>query len=89
MGFFQNDNERLAAKRVAAGNKPIDSVNVYIEYHDQMVEQINLKCNLDELLHLFSEAMQSGSGITLSGLTPVKVINPRYIKKVSLSKVNS
>ncbi|HFI0149765.1 TPA: thiopurine S-methyltransferase [Streptococcus suis] len=88
MGFFQNDNEQRTAKRVAAGNKAVDSVNVFIEYHDQGVEQINIERNLDELLNLFSVAMQSGSGITFSGLTPAKVINPRYIKKVSFSKVN-
>lgn len=63
--------------------KPVEPLTIAIEYNNGSVESIDVTYNLEELQHLFSQAMQNGSGLNFTNFDPVTTINPRCIKKVT------
>lgn len=88
MAFFNKQSEYTAhpyAKQ-AQERSPAEPLLIIIEYIDGSEEKIELNYNLNELTHLFSTVMETGSGLNFLDFNPPMTINPRHIKKVYFFK---
>lgn len=86
MVLFENDrkSERMAAMREAP--KPVEELEMLIEYYDKTTETISIISNLEELQQLVGNSLSTGASMNFSSANPPFAINPRWVKKVTFTK---
>lgn len=86
MGLFENNKEsqRMAAMRET--QKPEEELEMLIEYYDKTTETILVTFNLEELQQLVGNSLSTGASMNFPNAQPPFVINPRWVKKVILTK---
>lgn len=86
MALFGNNREsqRMAAMREAP--KPVEELEMLIEYYDKTTETISIISNLEELQQLVGNSLSTGASMNFSSANPPFAINPRWVKKVTFTK---
>lgn len=86
MALFGNDrkSQRMAAMREAP--KPVEELEMLIEYYDKTTETISIISNLEELQQLVGNSLSTGASMNFSSANPPFAINPRWVKKVTFAK---
>lgn len=86
MAVFGNNKEsqRMAAMRKT--QKPEEELEMLIEYYDKTTETILVTFNLEELQQLVGNSLSTGASMNFPNAQPPFVINPRWVKKVILTK---
>ena len=86
MAVFGNNKEsqRMAAMREI--QKPEEELEMLIEYYDKTTETILVTFNLEELQQLVGNSLSTGASMNFPNAQPPFVINPRWVKKVILTK---
>ena len=86
MALFGNNREsqRMAAMRET--QKPAEELEMLIEYYDKTTETISVTRNLEELQQLVGNCLSTGASMNFSSANPPFAINPRWVKKVTLTK---
>lgn len=86
MVLFGNDrkSERMAVMREAP--KPVEELEMLIEYYDKTTETISIISNLEELQQLVGNSLSTGASMNFSSANPPFAINPRWVKKVTFTK---
>lgn len=86
MAVFGNNKEsqRMAAMR--ENQKPEEELEMLIEYYDKTTETILVTFNLEELQQLVGNSLSTGASMNFPNAQPPFVINPRWVKKVILTK---
>ena len=86
MALFGNNKEsqRMAAMREAP--KPVEELEMLIEYYDKTTETISIISNLEELQQLVGNSLSTGASMNFSSANPPFAINPRWVKKVTFTK---
>lgn len=86
MAVFGNNKEsqRMAAMRET--QKPEEELEMLIEYYDKTTETILVTFNLEELQQLVGNSLSTGASMNFPNAQPPFVINPRWVKKVILTK---
>ena len=86
MALFGNnkDSQRRAAMRET--QKPQEERERLIEYYDKTTETISITSNLEELQQLVGNSLSTGASMNFPSAQPPFVINPRWVKKVTLTK---
>ncbi|MDS2238039.1 thiopurine S-methyltransferase [Streptococcus pneumoniae] len=86
MALFGNNREsqRMAAMRET--QKPDEGLEMLIEYYDKTTETISVTFNLEELQQLVGNSLSTGASMNFPNAQPPFVINPRWVKKVTLTK---
>ncbi len=86
MVLFGNDrkSERMATMREAP--KPVEELEMLIEYYDKTTETISIISNLEELQQLVGNSLSTGASMNFSSANPPFAINPRWVKKVTFTK---
>ena len=86
MALFGNNKEsqRMAAMRET--QKPEEELEMLIEYYDKTTETILVTFNLEELQQLVGNSLSTGASMNFPNAQPPFVINPRWVKKVILTK---
>ena len=86
MALFGNNREsqRMAAMREAP--KPVEELEMLIEYYDKTTETISITSNLEELQQLVGNSLSTGASMNFSSANPPFAINPRWVKKVTFTK---
>lgn len=83
----QKDSKSMARlAKAAPTSELVEPLTISIKYHDGTIEVIDVTYNIEELQHLFAQAMQNGSELIFTDVNPVITINPRYIKKVIFTR---
>ncbi|WP_314913588.1 thiopurine S-methyltransferase [Streptococcus constellatus] len=77
MALFGNNREsqRMAAMREAP--KPVEELEMLIEYYDKTTETISIISNLEELQQLVGNSLSTGASMNFSSANPPFAINPR------------
>ena len=86
MALFGNNREsqRMAAMRET--QKPEEELEMLIEYYDKTTETISITSNLEELQQLVGNSLSTGASMNFPSAQPPFVINPRWVKKMTLTK---
>ncbi|EUB25546.1 hypothetical protein HMPREF1514_1812 [Streptococcus sp. AS20] len=86
MALFGNNREsqRMAAMRET--QKPAEELEMLIEYYDKTTETISITFNPEELQQLVGNSLSTGASMNFTNVQPPFVINPRWVKKVTLAK---
>ena len=86
MALFGNNKEsqRMAAMRET--QKPEEELEMLIEYYDKTTETISITSNLEELQQLVGNSLSTGASMHFPRAQPPFVINPRWVKKVTLTR---
>lgn len=86
MALFGNNREsqRMAAMRET--QKPAEELEMLIEYYNKTTETISIISNLEELQQLVGNSLSTGASMNFSSANPPFAINPRWVKKVTLTK---
>lgn len=63
--------------------KPVQEIEMVLEYFDNSQETILLTYNLEELQHQVSTSFGTGSSMNFTSAIPPFSINPRWIKKIT------
>lgn len=86
MALFGNNKEsqRMAAMRET--QKPEEGLEMLIEYYDKTTETILVTFNLEELQQLVGNSLSTGASMNFPNAQPPFVINPRWVKKVIITK---
>ena len=86
MAVFGNNKEsqRMAAMRET--QKSEEELEMLIEYYDKTTETILVTFNLEELQQLVGNSLSTGASMNFPNAQPPFVINPRWVKKVILTK---
>lgn len=86
MGLFnRQDGEviRGPMAQMKQAPKPVQEIEMVIEYFDKATETISLTYNLEELQRLVSSSFRTGASMNFSEAQPPFTINPRWVKKVT------
>ncbi|WP_270523793.1 thiopurine S-methyltransferase [Streptococcus anginosus] len=86
MALFGNNREsqRMSAMREAP--KPVEKLEMLIEYYDHSIDTISITYNLETLQHLVASSFKTGASMNFSSANPPFAINPRWVKKVTFTK---
>ncbi|MDX5016346.1 thiopurine S-methyltransferase [Streptococcus anginosus] len=86
MALFGNNREsqRMAAMREVP--KPVEELEMLIEYYDKTTETISITFNPEELQQLVGNSLSTGASMNFPNAQPPFVINPRWVKKVTFAK---
>lgn len=86
MALFGNNREsqRMAAMREAP--KPVEELEMLIEYYDHSIDTISITYNLEALQQLVGSSFKTGASMNFSSANPPFAINPKWVKKVTLTK---
>ena len=86
MALFGNSRESQVMAAMRETQKPEEELEMLIEYYDKTTETISITSNLEELHHLVGNSLSTGASMNFPSAQPPFVINPRWVKKVTLTK---
>ena len=86
MALFGNNREsqRMSAMREAP--RPVEKLEMLIEYYDHSIDTISITYNLETLQHLVASSFKKGASMNFCSAKPPIAINPRWVKKVTFTK---
>lgn len=86
MGLFnRQDGEviRGSMAQMKQAPKPVQEIEMVLEYFDKSQETISLTYNLEELQQLVSTSFGTGSSMNFTSAIPPFSLNPRWVKKIT------
>ena len=86
MALFGNNRESQGMAAMRETQKPAEELEMLIEYYDKTTETISVTRNLEELQQLVGNCLSTGASMNFPSAQPPFVINPRWVKKVTLTK---
>ncbi|AGU83855.1 hypothetical protein [Streptococcus anginosus] len=86
MALFGNNRESQRITAMRETQKPEEELEMLIEYYDKTTETISITSNLEELQQLVGNSLSTGASMNFPSAQPSFVINPRWVKKVTLTK---
>lgn len=86
MGLFNKQesvNRGYASQAMRAEEpRPVQDIEMIVEYFDKTVESISVTSNLEKLQELVSSSFGTGASMNFSSANPPFSINPRWVKKI-------
>lgn len=86
MGLFTNSNHEA---HHYSEPKPVEPIEMLVEYHDSTRETITITFNLEELEQLVGNSLSTGASMNFATANPPFFINPRWIKKITFRKATN
>ena len=86
MGLFNRQDGEVIRGGVAQmkqAPKPVQEIEMVLDYFDNSKEIISIVYNLEELQQQISTSFGTGSSMNFTSATPPFSINPRWVKKVT------
>ena len=83
--FNRQDGEMMRGSmaQMKRAPKPVQEIEMVLEYFDKSQETISLTYNLEELQQLVSTSFGTGSSMNFASAIPPFSINPRWVKKIT------
>lgn len=86
MGLFTNSDHMA---HHYSEPKPVEPIELLVEYHNSTRETITITYNLEELQEAVASSFESGICINFVSANPPFFINPRWIKKITFRKATN
>lgn len=86
MGLFTNSDN---VAHHYSEPKPVEPIEMLVEYHYSMRETITITFNLEELQQLVGNSLSTGASMNFASANPPFLINPRWVKKVTFRKATN
>ena len=86
MGLFTNSDN---VAHEYSKPKPVEPIEMLVEYHDYTRETITITYNLEELQEAVASSFGTGASMNFVSANPPFFINPRWIKKITFRKATN